>query len=122
SYFLLPLTLPIDPFLSSPVAHHTNRPLPHNDLPSPVPILLPPLPNLRSLPTLIPSRSTPHLQFIHFTTSSSAHHHQENAGELRGEMGCVKFMLVAFACLFVAVQVMFEYREEERRRGIVRRF
>ncbi|GAA5988430.1 hypothetical protein JCM5350_005309 [Sporobolomyces pararoseus] len=31
------------------------------------------------------------------------------------------FMIVASACLFVAVQIMFEYREEERRRGINRR-
>ncbi|GAA5921160.1 hypothetical protein JCM1841_001178 [Sporobolomyces salmonicolor] len=31
------------------------------------------------------------------------------------------FLLVASACLFVAIQVMFEYREEERRRGINRR-
>ncbi|GAA5865144.1 hypothetical protein JCM8547_007728 [Rhodosporidiobolus lusitaniae] len=31
------------------------------------------------------------------------------------------FLLTACACLFVAVQVMFEYREEERRRGIYRR-
>ncbi|ORY77588.1 MBOAT, membrane-bound O-acyltransferase family-domain-containing protein [Leucosporidium creatinivorum] len=33
----------------------------------------------------------------------------------------IRFMVVASACLFVAVQVMFEYREEERRRGISRR-
>ncbi|KAK6906198.1 hypothetical protein I203_100183 [Kwoniella mangroviensis CBS 8507] len=31
------------------------------------------------------------------------------------------FMVFASCCLFVAVQVMFEYREEERRRGIDRR-
>ncbi|BGP34625.1 glycerol transporter [Rhodotorula toruloides] len=31
------------------------------------------------------------------------------------------FLLFASACLFVAVQVMFEYREEERRRGISRK-
>lgn len=31
------------------------------------------------------------------------------------------FTLFAGGCLFVAVQVMFEYREEERRRGIDRR-
>ncbi|GAA5864357.1 hypothetical protein JCM3774_002762 [Rhodotorula dairenensis] len=31
------------------------------------------------------------------------------------------FLLTASACLFVAVQVMFEYREEERRQGIVRK-
>ncbi|BGP42706.1 glycerol transporter [Rhodotorula kratochvilovae] len=31
------------------------------------------------------------------------------------------FLLFASGCLFVAVQVMFEYREEERRRGISRK-
>ncbi|GAA5821625.1 hypothetical protein JCM11251_000940 [Rhodosporidiobolus azoricus] len=31
------------------------------------------------------------------------------------------FLLLACICLFVAVQVMFEYREEERRRGIDRK-
>lgn len=31
------------------------------------------------------------------------------------------FTLFASVCLFVAVQVMFEYREEERRRGIDRK-
>jgi D-alanyl-lipoteichoic acid acyltransferase DltB (MBOAT superfamily) len=31
------------------------------------------------------------------------------------------FMAFAMACLFVAVQVMFEYREEEHRRGIDRK-
>ena len=31
------------------------------------------------------------------------------------------FTLFAGGCLFVAVQCMFEYREEERRRGIDRR-
>lgn len=31
------------------------------------------------------------------------------------------FLAFASGCLFVAVQVMFEYREEERRRGIDRR-
>ncbi len=34
----------------------------------------------------------------------------------------VRFMALACGGLFVAIQVMFEYREEERRRGIVRRF
>lgn len=33
----------------------------------------------------------------------------------------IGFMLFASGCLFVAVQVMFEYREAERRRGIDRR-
>ncbi|SGY43238.1 BQ5605_C001g00004 [Microbotryum silenes-dioicae] len=33
----------------------------------------------------------------------------------------VRFITLASACLFVAVQVMFEYREEEKRRGIRRR-
>ncbi|WVR08917.1 hypothetical protein IAU60_005976 [Kwoniella sp. DSM 27419] len=31
------------------------------------------------------------------------------------------FMLFASSCLFIAVQVMFEYREEERRKGVDRR-
>lgn len=31
------------------------------------------------------------------------------------------FMVFAFGCLFIGVQVMFEYREEERRRGVDRR-
>jgi D-alanyl-lipoteichoic acid acyltransferase DltB (MBOAT superfamily) len=31
------------------------------------------------------------------------------------------FLVFASACLYVAVQVMFEYREEERRRGIDRK-
>ncbi|KAI0763345.1 MBOAT-domain-containing protein [Trametes elegans] len=33
----------------------------------------------------------------------------------------VRFLVVACACLFVGVQVMFEYREEEARQGIFRR-
>lgn len=33
----------------------------------------------------------------------------------------IRFMAVACGCLFVAAQVMFEYREEELRQGIVRR-
>ncbi|TFK87175.1 MBOAT-domain-containing protein [Polyporus arcularius HHB13444] len=33
----------------------------------------------------------------------------------------IQFMLIACACLFVGVQVMFEYREEEARQGIYRR-
>lgn len=31
------------------------------------------------------------------------------------------FILFASSCLFIAVQVMFEYREEEKRRGIDRK-
>ncbi|KAI0636277.1 MBOAT-domain-containing protein [Trametes polyzona] len=33
----------------------------------------------------------------------------------------IRFILFACACLFVGVQVMFEYREEEERQGIARR-
>ncbi|KAI9056770.1 MBOAT-domain-containing protein [Trametes sanguinea] len=33
----------------------------------------------------------------------------------------IRFLLVACACLFVGVQIMFEYREEEARQGINRR-
>jgi len=33
----------------------------------------------------------------------------------------IRFLFVACACLFVGVQLMFEYREEELRRGIQRR-
>ncbi|KAM0747100.1 MBOAT-domain-containing protein [Meredithblackwellia eburnea MCA 4105] len=43
-------------------------------------------------------------------------------GEIVGSWEGIKFIVFAIGCLFVAVQVMFEYREEERRRGIVRRF
>ncbi|SPO24530.1 probable GUP1 - Multimembrane-spanning protein essential for proton symport of glycerol [Ustilago trichophora] len=41
--------------------------------------------------------------------------------QLLGSMEGVKFMLGACATLFVGVQVMFEYREEELRRGIDRK-
>lgn len=41
-------------------------------------------------------------------------------GQMIGSWEGVKFMLVASFCLFVGVQFMFEYREEEARRGIVR--
>lgn len=34
----------------------------------------------------------------------------------------LRFMVLACVGLFIAIQVMFEYREEEARRGIVRRF
>lgn len=34
----------------------------------------------------------------------------------------IRFLIGSCVCIFVASQVMFEYREEERRRGIVRRF
>ncbi|GAA6023522.1 hypothetical protein JCM10207_005703 [Rhodosporidiobolus poonsookiae] len=42
-------------------------------------------------------------------------------GKMVGGWEGWSFLLIACACLFVAVQVMFEYREEERRRGIVRK-
>jgi D-alanyl-lipoteichoic acid acyltransferase DltB (MBOAT superfamily) len=32
-----------------------------------------------------------------------------------------RFMAFACGCLFVAIQVMFEYREEELRRGVERK-
>ncbi|KZT40000.1 MBOAT-domain-containing protein [Sistotremastrum suecicum HHB10207 ss-3] len=41
--------------------------------------------------------------------------------QLLGSWQGLRFMLGACVCLFVAVQVMFEYREEEMRRGIFRR-
>jgi D-alanyl-lipoteichoic acid acyltransferase DltB (MBOAT superfamily) len=31
------------------------------------------------------------------------------------------FLIFACGCIYVAVQIMFEYREEERRRGIDRK-
>ncbi|KAG8708226.1 glycerol transporter [Ceratobasidium sp. 395] len=34
----------------------------------------------------------------------------------------LRFLLAASACLFIAVQVMFEYREEEARKGVHRRY
>ncbi|KXN84378.1 Glycerol uptake protein 1 [Leucoagaricus sp. SymC.cos] len=42
-------------------------------------------------------------------------------GELFGTARGLRFLAGAAACLFVGVQIMFEYREEERRRGIYRR-
>ncbi|GAA5985144.1 hypothetical protein JCM10908_002541 [Rhodotorula pacifica] len=42
-------------------------------------------------------------------------------GVMLGDWDGRIFLLTASACLFVAVQVMFEYREEERRKGIVRK-
>ncbi|GAA5876653.1 hypothetical protein JCM8547_005765 [Rhodosporidiobolus lusitaniae] len=42
-------------------------------------------------------------------------------GKMVGGWEGRSFLLVACACLFVAVQVMFEYREEEWRRGINRK-
>lgn len=39
---------------------------------------------------------------------------------IKGYAG-IKFMFIASGCLFVGVQLMFEYREEELRKGIVRR-
>ncbi|WVQ81401.1 hypothetical protein IAT38_003525 [Cryptococcus sp. DSM 104549] len=41
--------------------------------------------------------------------------------ELTSTLSGWGFMLFASSCLFVAVQVMFEYREEEKRKGIDRR-
>jgi len=34
----------------------------------------------------------------------------------------IKFLCLACACLFIGVQVMFEYRQEERRKGVYRRY
>ncbi|KAF9048876.1 MBOAT, membrane-bound O-acyltransferase family-domain-containing protein [Panaeolus papilionaceus] len=42
-------------------------------------------------------------------------------GELFGTWAGIKFMVICTFCLFVGVQLMFEYREEELRQGIVRR-
>ncbi|CUA70892.1 Glycerol uptake protein 1 [Saccharomyces cerevisiae S288c] [Rhizoctonia solani] len=41
--------------------------------------------------------------------------------ELIGSWQGIRFLLAACVCLFIAVQVMFEYREEEARKGIYRR-
>ncbi|KAF8602869.1 MBOAT-domain-containing protein [Ceratobasidium sp. AG-I] len=41
--------------------------------------------------------------------------------EIVGSWQGLRFLLAASVCLFIAVQVMFEYREEEVRRGIHRR-
>ena len=41
--------------------------------------------------------------------------------QLLGSWEGVEFMVIACAVLFVGVQVMFEYREEELRRGIDRK-
>ncbi|KAH9930065.1 MBOAT-domain-containing protein [Fomitopsis serialis] len=41
--------------------------------------------------------------------------------QLLGTTEGVQFLLFACACLFIGAQVMFEYREEELRQGIVRR-
>jgi len=43
------------------------------------------------------------------------------AHEVVSNWGGIRFLLIACSCLFVGVQVMFEYREEELRRGIRRR-
>ncbi|KAF8273494.1 MBOAT-domain-containing protein [Lactarius quietus] len=43
------------------------------------------------------------------------------AHELVSSWAGIRFLLGACACLFVGVQLMFEYREEELRRGIQRR-
>lgn len=42
-------------------------------------------------------------------------------GELFGTLQGLKFLIGAVACLFVGVQIMFEYREEEMRQGMRRR-
>jgi D-alanyl-lipoteichoic acid acyltransferase DltB (MBOAT superfamily) len=42
-------------------------------------------------------------------------------GQLGSTWSGLWFMAFASGCLFVGVQVMFEYREEELRRGIDRR-
>ncbi|KIM44491.1 hypothetical protein M413DRAFT_17568 [Hebeloma cylindrosporum] len=41
--------------------------------------------------------------------------------QLFGTLEGVRFMVLCFVCLFIGVQLMFEYREEELRQGIVRR-
>ncbi|KAF9459023.1 MBOAT, membrane-bound O-acyltransferase family-domain-containing protein [Collybia nuda] len=41
--------------------------------------------------------------------------------ELLGTSAGLRFLLGAFVCLFVGAQLMFEYREEEKRHGIYRR-
>ncbi|KAF9514956.1 hypothetical protein BS47DRAFT_1372183 [Hydnum rufescens UP504] len=43
------------------------------------------------------------------------------AGKLFGTWEGMRFLSIALPSLFVAIQVMFEYREAEKRRGIVRR-
>ncbi|KLO17383.1 MBOAT-domain-containing protein [Schizopora paradoxa] len=42
-------------------------------------------------------------------------------GELFGTVQGLQFLFLACACVFIAVQVMFEYREEEMRNGIFRK-
>lgn len=41
--------------------------------------------------------------------------------ELASSAQGIQFFIVAFICIFVTVHLMFEYREEEARRGIVRK-
>ncbi|KAH9933568.1 MBOAT-domain-containing protein [Epithele typhae] len=41
--------------------------------------------------------------------------------QITGDWDGIRFMAIACACLFVGVQVMFEYREEEARQGISRK-
>ncbi|KAN0092559.1 MBOAT, membrane-bound O-acyltransferase family domain containing protein [Tylopilus felleus] len=43
------------------------------------------------------------------------------AKEITGSFQGLRFLIGACACLFIGVQLMFEYREEEMRRGILRR-
>ncbi|EIW83800.1 MBOAT-domain-containing protein [Coniophora puteana RWD-64-598 SS2] len=42
--------------------------------------------------------------------------------EVFGTWSGLRFLVSACACIFIGVQLMFEYREEEKRRGIYRRF
>ncbi|KAF8311948.1 MBOAT-domain-containing protein [Clavulina sp. PMI_390] len=42
-------------------------------------------------------------------------------GQIASSWGGWAFIVVTIGCLFVGVQVMFEYREEEKRRGIFRK-
>ncbi|KJA25037.1 hypothetical protein HYPSUDRAFT_135165 [Hypholoma sublateritium FD-334 SS-4] len=46
---------------------------------------------------------------------------REFFAQLLGTLEGLRFMAIMLPCMFVAVQLMFEYREEEFRQGIVRR-
>ncbi|KAI0667916.1 MBOAT-domain-containing protein [Trametes maxima] len=46
---------------------------------------------------------------------------QYMVGQVFGSWEGIRFLLTACACLFVGVQIMFEYREEEARQGIYRK-
>lgn len=41
--------------------------------------------------------------------------------QLLGSVQGIAFLAFACACLFIAIQVMFEYRETEKRQGVVRK-